>query len=123
MKIERMRFPPNCWRRPGPPRGSDTRATRWRRIARRASLLWLLAWYCDTVWSIVAIWERSDTFAHGFLIVPISAWLIWQRRHVLAALELRPNFLALPLLAAGRIRLVLRRTGGGRGRAAVTPGR
>ena len=62
-------------------------------------IFWLLAWYLDTAQSIVAIWERSETFAHGFLIVPISAWLIWRRRHEIAALELRPNFLILPLLA------------------------
>jgi len=48
---------------------------------------------------MVAIWERSETFAHGFAIVPISAWLIWRRRHAVAALDLRPGFLALPLLA------------------------
>ena len=29
--------------------------------------------------SIVAIWNRSETFAHGFLVVPISLWLVWMR--------------------------------------------
>ena len=64
-----------------------------------SALFWLLAWYGNTVQSMVAIWERSETFAHGFAIVPISAWLIWRRRHAVAALDLRPGFLALPLLA------------------------
>ena len=59
---------------------------------------WLLTWYLDTGQSIVAIWLRSDTFAHGFLIVPISAWMIWNRRDALAAVQLRPNFFALALL-------------------------
>lgn len=63
-----------------------------------SAIFWLLAWYLDTGQSMIAIWERSETFAHGYLIVPISAWLIWRRRHVLAALDLRPNFLVLPLL-------------------------
>jgi len=63
-----------------------------------STVLWLLACYGDTVQSMVAIWQRSDTFAHGFLIVPISAWLILRKRHVIAALDLRPDFLVLPLL-------------------------
>jgi exosortase A len=29
---------------------------------------------------MVSIWLRSDNFAHGFVIAPISAWLIWQKR-------------------------------------------
>jgi len=64
-----------------------------------SALFWLLAWYWDTALSAIAIWRKSDTFAHGWLIAPISGWLIWTRRHVLATLELRPNFLALPVLA------------------------
>ena len=64
-----------------------------------SALFWLLAWYWDAALAMISIWERSDTFAHGFLIVPVSGWLVWRKRHVLAALDLRPNFLALPLLA------------------------
>jgi hypothetical protein len=28
----------------------------------------------------MVIWTRSDTFAHGFLVAPISAWLVWRAR-------------------------------------------
>ena len=62
-------------------------------------IAWVLAWYWDTARAIVAIWMRSDTFAHGFIIVPISAWIIWIERRSIAALNPRPNMLALPLLA------------------------
>jgi exosortase A len=64
-----------------------------------SAIFWLFAWYGDTAQSVVAIWQRSETFAHGFLIVPISAWLIWRRRHAVAGLEPRPKLLALLLLA------------------------
>jgi len=63
------------------------------------TILWMLVWFGDTVAAMVAIWSKSDTFAHGFLIVPISVWLIWRRRHAVAALEQRPGFVSLPLLA------------------------
>jgi exosortase A len=64
------------------------------------AIFWLLAWYWETAQSMVAIWIRSETFAHGFLIVPIAAWIVWRERHTIAALNPRPNFFVLPLLAA-----------------------
>lgn len=50
----------------------------------------LLGLYHQTVTSMVTIWLRSDTFAHGFLILPISLWLIWRRRDELGRLQPRP---------------------------------
>lgn len=61
-----------------------------------------LLMYLDTMLSMVSIWARSDTFAHGFLILPISLWLIWNRRHYLAAITPRPApWVALLLLPVG----------------------
>jgi len=62
-------------------------------------LLLLVAAYWNTAASIVAIWERSGTFTHGYTIVPISLWLIWQRRASLRGLPMQPFWPALALLA------------------------
>lgn len=51
----------------------------------------------QTAWSIVSIWERSETYAHGFLIVPISLWLVWEKRAGLRHLAPRPAWLPLLL--------------------------
>lgn len=59
----------------------------------------ILAMYWHTAESIVAIWWRSETFAHGFLIVPISIALIWSRRHEVARIAPTPDRLGLVLLA------------------------
>lgn len=67
-----------------------------------AVLLATLAAYRETVSSFIQVWSGSETFAHGFLIVPISAYLIWMKRHELSLLAPRPYPLALlilPLLA------------------------
>ena len=61
--------------------------------------LLLLAAYADTARSIVAIWNSSETFAHGYLILPISAWLIWQRRAALQVIPVRPFLPGAILLA------------------------
>ncbi len=48
-----------------------------------------------TAVSMVTIWERSETYAHGYVILPIALWLIWRDRHRLAAVETRPDARAL----------------------------
>jgi len=81
-------------------------ASRWMRpgLALLAALLALFVLFWPTFLSMVQIWERSETFAHGYLIFPISLWLIWRRRDVLAALSPRTDLrglLAFALAAAG----------------------
>ncbi|MFO7580367.1 MAG: exosortase A [Nitrosomonas halophila] len=74
---------------------------------RRSTAVWitlltisLVLWiHQDVAWSIVATWLRSDTYAHGFLIVPFSFYMIWQRRHQLAAVDFRQDYWPLPFLA------------------------
>lgn len=64
-----------------------------------AAVLVLFALYWQTAWSTVAIWQRSETFAHGFLIFPISIYLIWTRRHALSVLEPKADWRGLVVLA------------------------
>ncbi|WP_426344132.1 exosortase A [Pseudoduganella sp. R-32] len=61
-------------------------------------LLPLLVFH-ETAFSIAQIWERSETFAHGYLILPISLWLVWRERAALQQLPLQPCWPALLLLA------------------------
>ncbi len=75
----------------------------WRAALLRLALLWLAVFvlYGDALRSMVVIWSRSDTFAHGFLVAPISAWLVWRQRERLRGLVpgLMP-WMALPMAAA-----------------------
>ena len=63
------------------------------------TIMAILAAYWRTAESIVAIWWRSETFAHGFLIVPISVALIWARRSEVAKIAPSPDYLGFMLLA------------------------
>ena len=65
-------------------------------------------WFFHATWaSMEAIWDRSETFTHGYLVAPISLWLIWQhRQHYLG---LRPRFSgwgALAIVGCGLLWLV-----------------
>lgn len=72
----------------------------WKIGAVAAVILAPLLLYFQTAQSIVRIWDSSDTFAHGYVILPISLWLIWRRRDTLPLDEARPYWPALLLLAA-----------------------
>ncbi len=80
---------------------------------RRAGLMFalgfavLIATYIDTVLDLWDGWGRTGTFAHGYIIFPVSAWLIWRLRHrlVLVAPKAQPLAL-LPLAGCGLFWLV-----------------
>ncbi len=76
----------------------------WRNalVAMAALMAWATFLYWDTAAGMVSIWARSETFTHGFLVLPIVLWLVWQKREVIAALSPSPFFKIFPLvLAAG----------------------
>ncbi|MEZ0152398.1 MAG: exosortase A [Candidatus Reddybacter sp.] len=67
-----------------------------------AYCLALVLVFYQTVESMVAIWWRSETFAHGFLIAPIVIWLIWEKRQELSRLVPEAQYIALvPLFLFG----------------------
>ena len=63
-------------------------------------LLLLIAGFWPTLYSMIEIWDRSETYTHGYLIFPISAWLIWRKRAELARIRPYPDLRGLSLLAA-----------------------
>lgn len=72
----------------------------WRRALPAFFLLLaaVLLLYRDTALAMVEIWNRSETFAHAFVVPPISLWLIWRQRAVLAHLKPSPSpWFLLPL--------------------------
>jgi exosortase A len=65
-------------------------------------IAWIVGWYWTTGAAMVEIWTRSETFAHGFVVAPISAWLIWRARAEVAALAPRPSWwILVPMGAVG----------------------
>ena len=75
----------------------------WRHamLALALLLLWILFLYRDTAMAMATIWYRSETFTHGFLVPPITIWLIWRRRQAIALLTPRPMVGALVFVAGG----------------------
>jgi exosortase A len=60
----------------------------------------------------VRVWYGSTAYNHGFLIIPIVVYLIWERRHLLVEATPQPCLWVAPLfLAVGIVWLVARLIG------------
>jgi exosortase D (VPLPA-CTERM-specific) len=57
------------------------------------------ALYRDVVFKLVHDWGIDDNYSHGFLIVPIALYLVWERRSRLAAAVPRPSGVGLLVVA------------------------
>lgn len=50
---------------------------------------------------LVDAWINDGNYSHGFLIIPIALYFVWERRARLAAAPIRPSWFGLVLLAGG----------------------
>lgn len=81
----------------------------WRRALPALVMLWMVIAfvYRDAGLAMVALWNRSETYAHAWVVPPISLWLIWRMRTQVLALDPRPAFwVLLPLAAVGLVWLL-----------------
>ena len=76
------------------------------------SLLAVILLLHPTFMSMVEIWERSETFAHGYVILPISLWLIWRNRKHLAAIPAMTDWRALAVIILFGLGWLAARVGG-----------
>ncbi len=54
--------------------------------------------YAPNLKSLVNIWWIEPNYSHGFLVAPIAAAILWQRRDTLAGLPIRPSLVGWVLL-------------------------
>lgn len=62
------------------------------------SVLCVIGLYWGTIERMVEIWANSRTFAHGFLVVPATAYLIWSYRDLWTSHEAYPSVWGLSAL-------------------------
>lgn len=67
-----------------------------------ASILWLLLVWTVLIYllepsgsSMRAVWDSSETYAHGYVILPITLWLVWRKRLEVGATPIKPDYWAL----------------------------
>jgi exosortase len=63
--------------------------------------------YWPVILRLVEDWSNDDNCSHGFLIVPLALYFLWERRTRLAALPVRPSLLGLGVVLAGLAMLLV----------------
>jgi len=76
------------------------------------SLAALLVVYFDTFRSMAAIWARSDTYVHGYFVLPIVLYLIWIQRAEVRRLTPTVDARALVPIALAGVGWLAARLGG-----------
>jgi exosortase len=65
------------------------------------------AWlYSDVIAGLVNDWAHDDNYSHGFLIVPIAGYFVWERREQLRRAASRPTVAGFVVLIGGLAMLV-----------------
>lgn len=59
-----------------------------------------LIMYLPILIDLVSDWYVDPNYGHGFLIIPVSAWLIWRKRAVLRTIPLETGKWGLPIIIA-----------------------
>lgn len=65
-------------------------------LALTVGVCWL---YVNVVSSLVRQWASDDNYSHGFFVLPLAAFFVWERRQALADAAPRPSPIGLGLIA------------------------
>jgi exosortase D (VPLPA-CTERM-specific) len=74
-------------------------------------LLWLgvllIGVYGPLLAGLARQWSTDPDMSHGFFVLPVVAFAAWQRRAELAAIEAKPNWWGLAIVAWGAVQMLL----------------
>ena len=83
----------------------------WRRVIRSAPVALIVVTfavlYRHVAYELFRAWSTDDNYSHGFLIVPIAAYLAWERRDRFSGLRQRPSLLGIVVVLASLGMLVV----------------
>lgn len=59
--------------------------------------------YAGVLSSLVRQWSSDDNYSHGFLVIPLALYFVWERREALAAAAVRPGVPGVLLIAGSLV--------------------
>jgi exosortase A len=81
-------------------------------VALGALLILLALVYHETLQTVASKWFTDMTYSHGALVVPISLWLAWRRRGLVAEIAWTPSGWGVVALAAASLAWMVARAAG-----------
>lgn len=79
---------------------SPATSVSWRSVTILLLVVWviMLLVFRETAMAMVQVWLHSQSYNHGVLILPLSLYVIWHRRHRVIALSPTPHYWGLLLV-------------------------
>jgi exosortase len=71
----------------------------------------LVSLYAGTLSSLARHWASDDDFSHGFFVIPLAAYFLWERRQALLEAPARPSSAGLALAGASLLVFIAGRFG------------
>jgi exosortase len=50
---------------------------------------------------LVGLWSTNEDYSHGYFVIPVSAYMVWEKRRKLLSAPRRPVWIGLPVFGAG----------------------
>src|SRR6476620_2400944 len=54
--------------------------------------------YWRVIYKLVSDWATDDNYSHGFFVLPLAAFFMWERRKALAATPVERAWIGLPVM-------------------------
>lgn len=53
--------------------------------------------------SLISVWNTNDDYSHGFFVIPIFIYMVWQKKDFLYSLQVKPSWVGFVFLLVGMI--------------------
>lgn len=59
--------------------------------------------FAPVILQLIKTWSEQEDYSHGYFVIPISLYMVWQKRQKLQNLPVKASWMGLPILIAGAI--------------------
>jgi len=63
--------------------------------------------YREVLWRLWDQWATDDNYTHGFFVIPVALFFVWERRHRLRAAARQPNILGFFIVLGSLVLLLM----------------
>lgn len=66
-----------------------------------ALLILVMVLFAPFMFGLIETWSTNDDYSHGFFVIPISLYMVWQKRQKLLSLPIKPSWMGFPVFIGG----------------------
>ena len=59
--------------------------------------------FAKPILGLIHIWTTTADYSHGFFVIPISLFMVWQKRETILSTSTRASWAGFPLFLAGSV--------------------